>query len=920
MGVHEDGILLGRAREREMLDALVTQARGGHGAVLVIRGEAGVGKTSLLSHCAEHGSGLQLRRTAGVQSEMQLPFASLHQLCRPILDRVESIPPPQAVALSVALGLIEGETPDPFLVSLAALSLLSEAAGQQPMLCLIDDAQWVDSASGQALAFVARRLLADSIAMVFAVREPTANRALDGLPELRLEGLADDDARALLQTVIPGRLDARVRDRLLTETRGNPLALLELPRRLSSTQLPGAFVVRDERELPERIEEAFIARLEALSPEARLLLLLAAAEPADDPILLWRAADRLGIDASAAEATEGEGLLTVDSGVRFRHPLVRSAIYRAASPQDRRAVHLALAESIDPTIEPDRRAWHLAAATIGPDETVARELERSAGRARARGGLSAAAAFLRRSVELTADPTARAERALAAAQASLHAGEFDSASHVLQTADELASDELHRARADLVHAQIASASGALDDVPALLLAAAERLEPLDPILAREAYLDAWGAALFAGDRAGADMREVSRVVRGRRLFRDDQHGTDLLLYAMSVLMTDGREAAAPAIRRALGEFLVEDLPVDRGMRWSVIASAAALETWDFESRKAITMRQLQLARDAGALTPLAFGLNGAAITMVMTGQFEAALRLCAEADAVNQAIGSRVPPFGGMLLGALRGRESAALAVMEQATRKADESGSGFGLQWAHWTRAILLNGLRRYDEALDAAQRAWDAWPDWFVSIFASAELIEAAARLGQPHRAAESLERLTASTSVGATEWAVGIAERCAALLSETAEAEPHYVAAIRSLGTTRLRPELARTHLVFGEWLRREGRRVDAREQLRIAHAMFTDLGAEGFAERARDELLATGETVRKRTPSQHEELTPQEAHVARLAADGRTNAEIGATLYLSPRTVEWHLKKVFLKLQINSRRALRNSLPSYEAVAG
>lgn len=920
MGVHDDRRLLGRARELKLLDDLLAEARGGHGAVLVIRGEAGVGKTSLLRHCADHATGLQLRRTAGVQSEMQLPFASLHQLCRPILERVGSLPRPQEVALSVALGLIDGATPDPFLVSLAALSLLSESAAQQPMLCLIDDAQWVDSASGQALAFVARRLLADSIAMVFAVREPAANRELDGLPELRLEGLAEDDARELLQTVIPGRLDARVRDRLLTETRGNPLALLELPRRLSSTQLPGAFVLHDERELRDRIEDAFLARLEALSTEARLLLILAAAEPTDDPMLLWRAAERLGIDASAAEAAESEGLLVIDSGVRFRHPLVRSAIYRGASPQDRRAAHLALAESLDSGADPDRRAWHLAAATVGPDEAVAAELERSAGRARARGGLSAAAAFLARSVELTSDPTARAERALAAAQASLHAGEFASALHVLQTADASALDELQRARADLMRAQIASASGTLEEVPALLLAAAERLEPLDPVVAREAYLDAWGAALFAGDRAEADMREVSRVVRGRRLFRDDQHGTDLLLHGMSVLMTEGREAAAPALRRALGEFLVEDLPVDRGMRWSVIASCAALELWDFESRNRITTRQLQLAREAGALTPLAFGLNGSAITMALTGQFEAALRLCAEADAVNQAIGSRVPPFGAMLLAALRGRESAGFTLLEEATRRAGASGSGFGLQWAQWTGAMFLNGLRRYDEALDAAQRAWDAWPDWFVSIFASTELIEAAARLGQPERAADSLRRLTASASVGGTEWAIGISERSTALLSDSAEAEPHYVTAIERLGMTRLHPEVARSHLVYGEWLRREGRRVDAREQLRLAHSMFTDLGAESFAERARDELLATGATVRKRTEAQHEELTPQEAHVARLAADGRTNAEIGATLYLSPRTVEWHLKKVFLKLQINSRRALRNALPKYEPVAG
>ncbi len=535
MGGHDDRLLFGRARELTLLDNLLAEARGGRGAVLVLRGEAGMGKTSLLRHCADHATGLQLHRISGVQSEMQLPFASLHQLCRPFLDRVGSIPAPQEVALSVALGLIDGETPDPFLVSLAALSLLSEEAARQPMLCLIDDAQWVDSASTQALAFVARRLLADSIAMVFAVREPASNRELDGLPELRLEGLAEDDAHALLRTVIPGRLESRVRDRLLTETRGNPLALLELPQRLTSTQLPGAFVRRDARGLPERIEDAFLARLEGLSREARLLLLLAAAEPGDDLLLLWRAADRLGIDASAADQTESEGLLTLDSGVQFRHPLVRSAVYRAASPLDRRIVHLSLAESIDPQVEPDRRAWHLAAATVGPDETVAMELERSAGRARARGGLSAAAAFLKRSAELTNDPTARAERALAAAQASLHAGEFESALHVLHTADSSTFDELHHARADLMRAQIASASGSLDEAPALLLAAAERLESLDRVLARESYLDAWGAALFAGDRAGADMREVSRVVRSRRAFGADQHGTDLLLHGMSVL-------------------------------------------------------------------------------------------------------------------------------------------------------------------------------------------------------------------------------------------------------------------------------------------------------------------------------------------------------------------------------------------------
>ncbi|MRG59000.1 AAA family ATPase [Agromyces sp. CFH 90414] len=907
---------MGRSRERQALDRLLAEARDGRGAVAVVRGEAGVGKTALLRYCAHEARDLQIHRTSGVESEMQLPFASLHQLCRPLLGHLESIPHPQRIALSVALGLIDGASPDPFLVSLAALSLLSEVAAAQPMLCLIDDAQWLDSASGQALAFVARRLLADSVAMVFAVREPTTHRELAGLPELQLQGLDEDDARVLLEMVIPGRFDPDIRNRLLAETRGNPLALLELPNRLDSTQLPGVFGLRDGQELPRRIEEAFRLRLLALSREARLLLLLAAAEPADDPHLLWRAAERLGIPYSAAEATEAEGLLAIDRGVRFRHPLVRSAVYGAATAHDRRSVHLALAEATDPRIDPDRRAWHLAAAAIGPDEAIALELERSAGRARARGGLSAAAAFLRRSALLTSNSDRRVGRALAAAQASLHAGEFESALHVLSTVDAAAPDELQAARVDLLRAQVISASGAVDAAPALLLAAAERLEPLDPVLARESYLDAWGAALFAGKLANADMREVSRVVRDRADPNEGSLAADLLLDGMSTLMTDGRAAAAPILRRGIAAFLAEDLSLDKGMRWSVIASCAAVEVWDFESWDAVITRQMQLARDAGALAPLAFGLNGKAITVAWTGDFAATARVDAEADAVTQATGSRVAPFGGMLFAALRGRATDAFELLDRTVQNSGAAGAGFALQWVNWTTAMLCNGLGRYEDALSAAQRAWDDWPDWYVSILASAELVEAAARLGRPHLGAEPLTRLVESARVGASDWALGIAERCTALLIEDGEAEAHYQAAIGHLAATPLRPELARAHLVYGEWLRREKRRLDARGQLRVAHSMLAEMGAEGFAERARHELSATGAKVRRRVDANHDELTPQEAHVARLAADGGTNIEIGTELYLSPRTVEWHLKKVYLKLGITSRRALRAALLARE----
>lgn len=910
--VHGESLLLGRANQREALDRLLAETRDGHGAVLVIRGEAGVGKTALLRYAAAQAVGFQVRRTSGVESEMQLPFASLHQLCRPLLDQLGSIPPPQRVALRRALGMEDGDSPDQFLVSLAALSLLSETSTQQPTLCVIDDAQWLDSASGRAFAFVARRLLADSVAMVFAVREPAGARELADLPELRLDGLADDDARALLETVVLRPLDVRVRDRLLEESRGNPLALLELPRRLDSAQLPGAFGQRDPSELPGRIEEAFIRRLLELPRDARLLLLVAAAETADDPLLLWRAADRLGIPSAAADAVASKGLLVIEERVRFRHPLVRSAVYRSASPHDRRVVHLALAKASDAGTDPDRRAWHLAAAATGPDEMVALELERSAGRARARGGLSAAAAFLKRSVILTSDPKHRAVRALAAAQASLHAGEFEAALNVLATADPRMLDEVQQARADLLRAQIASASGAIGMAPALLLAAAERLEPLDPHLARESYLDAWGAALFAGKFANADMREVARVVRARPLPSTAPHATDLLLDGVAELMTDGREAAAPAIRRAMAAFLAEDLPVDKGMRWSVITSCAAMELWDFETRAAVIDRQTQRARAAGALAPLAFGLVGQSITAALSGDFDQAARVTAEADAVTQVTRGQVAPFGGMLLAALRGRPTEAFALMDRTIENATASGAGFAVQWAHWATALLCNGLGRYEEALDAARQAWDDFPDWFVSIWATSELIEAASRLGRHDLGTEPLARLIESANVGGNDWALGIAARSTALLSAGAAAEHQYNTAIRHLQATRIRPELARAHLVYGEWLRREQRRVDARTQLQLAHSMLAGMGAEGFAERARHELLATGATVRKRVETRRDELTPQEEHVARLAADGHTNVEIGAELYLSPRTVEWHLKKVFVKLGISSRRALRETL--------
>ena len=905
-------LLLGRASECQMLDRLLEDVRGGQSAVLVVRGEAGVGKTALLQHCARQASGFRVARVAGVESEMELPFAGLHQLCAPMLGRLDALPEPQRAALCVALGLSSGAAPDRFLVALAALSLLAEVAAERPLLCLVDDAQWLDAASSQVLGFVGRRLLAESVAIVFAVRDPTDERELTGLPELVVGGLPDMEARALLATVIPGRLDERVRDRLLQETRGNPLAILELPRGMAATQLPGAFGLLGSDALSGRIEESFLRRLEALPEHTRLLLLVAAAEPVDDPLLVWRAAERLGIGQSAPAETEG--LLAVGERVRFLHPLVRSAVYRSASVQERRAVHLALAEATNAQADADRRAWHLAAAAPGPDEGVAAELERSAGRARARGGLVAAAAFLRRSVALTRDPARRVDRALAAAQASLHAGAFEAALESLAAAETGVLDELQQARLDLLRGQVASASAGTE-APARLLKAARRLEPLDPGLARETYLDAWGAALFAGRLASAgDLLEVSRAARTAPKPTSQAHPSDLLLDGLAQLITEGLAAAAPALRRAVGAFRGEQISVDKGLQWGVLASSAAVELWDFESWDAVITRQMELARDAGALAPLSIALNGEGIVVTWRGDFAAAARVIVEADAVTHATGTRIAPYGAMLLAALRGREAEARTLIDATIRDATAGGEGLAVQYAQWTTAVLDNGLGRYEDALAAAQQASEVTPELFIAVWALPELIEAAVRSGNAALAPAALERLVASADASATDWALGIAARSRALASEGEAAEGLYRESIERLARTRVRVELARAHLLYGEWLRREHRRVDARAQLRTAHDMLVSMGADGFADRARRELLATGAKVRKRRDETRDELTAHEAQIARLARDGLSNPEIGARLFLSPRTVEWHLKKVFTKLGISSRIALHDALPS------
>ncbi|WP_231122360.1 helix-turn-helix transcriptional regulator [Mycobacterium intracellulare] len=898
--------LIGRRAECEVIDQLVEVVCAGESRALVIHGEAGVGKSALLDYLAERASDCRVLRAAGVQSEMELAFAALHQLCGPMLDRLERLPEPQRDALRTAFGVIAGPPPDRFLIGLAVLGLLSEIADERPLLCLIDDEQWLDQASAQVLTFVARRLVAESVGLIFAARVP--GRDLADLPQLVVSGLADADARALLDTVLTGPLDARVRDQIVAETRGNPLALVELPRGRSAQQLAGGFGLLSAVRLSGSIEENFRQRISAMPEPTRNLLLVAAAEPTGDPALIWAAAARLEIGADAAAPAVDEGLAEFDSRVRFRHPLGRSAAYHSRSLQQRQQVHRALAEVTDPLSDPDRRAWHLARAATGPDENVATELLRSAGRAQARGGAAAAAAFLERATVLTLDPVQRAQRALDAAAAKAQAGAFDAALDLIDLAEAGPLSDLQHARVDLVRAQLAFVTNRGSDAPLLLLKAAKRLEPVDAALARATYLEALSAAMFAARLAsGCGILDVARAAAA--LPRPvNPRLSDFLLDGLTAQFTDGYARGLAILRRAI-DAAGSRTSSDDDLRCLWLSGIAALHVWDDESWDVLSARHVELARAAGALTELPLALSSRAVMLLAAGELTTAESLIHEAETVTEATGDRVAPHGALGLAAFRGRAAEATALIEATERDVIRRGEGVGLTIAEWAQAVLGNGIGDYQAAVAAARRAAQQLADIGVSAWAAVELVEAAVRSGMSDIAADALHRLGEMTSASGTDWARGVEARSRALLSEGAEAERLYQEAIDRLGRTRMRAELARAHLLYGEWLRRERRRIDGREQLRIAHGMLDAIGMEAFAERARRELRATGETARKRTAAvSGEQLTAQETQIARLARDGLSNPEIGARLFISARTVQYHLRKVFAKAGISSRSQL------------
>jgi DNA-binding CsgD family transcriptional regulator len=895
------------------LSGLLAAAKAGRSQVLVLRGDVGIGKTALLDFLLERATGCGVGRAAGVESETALPFAGLHQLCSPYLDRLSRLPAPQQEALGTAFGVRRGSTPDRFLVGLAVLALLSQVAEERPLACIVDDVQWLDEASAQTLEFVARRLATQRVAMVLAVRQSEEEPAFPGLPELLLLGLGARDAATLLESAVHGALDPRVRDRIVAESHGNPLALLELSRGQSTAELAfgGESGTAGTPRL-HHLEQVFARRLLPLPRQSRRLLLTAAAEPVGDVPLLWRAAERLGVGSEALTAAEGAGLIELGDRVRFLHPLVRSAVYRSGTRAERREVHGALADVTDPDLDPDRRAWHRAHAAVGLDEAVAAELERSAGRAIVHGGLAAAAAFLEAAAALTPDPARRVRRSLDAAQAKVSAGAFDDAVALLAIAEQGPIGEAERPRIELLRAEISFAAHRGEETLPLLLGAARALEPLDRRLARATYLDAMSAAVFAGRlAAGEGARQVAEALR--EVPPSDAPGLgDALLESLAVRFTDGYEAAASLSHRAVHALTTTELTLDEDLRLAWLAVTTAASLWDDASWDVLTRRHLEVAREAGALSALPLALNTRAVVCLFTGDLAEATALVDETRFVAEVTGHAFAPYGEIGLLAVRGEAEQAEPRIQDLLDDVLARGEGLGVTMALWARAVLCNGRGQYREALAAAREAADDRLSLGISQWALGELVEAGARCGDTRAAEAAVERLTALARASGTDWALGIAAGKQALLRTGAAAEQLYREAIDRLARTRVRVELARAQLLYGEWLRREGRRIDARAQLRTAHEELTAMGVDAFAERARHELLATGETVRKRAVQVSEELTAQEAHIAGLAAQGLTNSEIGAALYISPRTVEWHLRKIFPKLGISTRRQLRPSL--------
>lgn len=908
--------LLGRCREQQALIELLDGARHGRSGVLVVRGEAGVGKTALLTDLAGRASDCLVVRISGAESELDLTWSGLQQLCSPLHGFLSRLPVPQQRAMRVVLGLREAPVdagPDPLLIGLATLTLIAEAGRSLPALFIVDDAQWIDAPSLQAFAMAARRLLAEQVAIVFGVRDRGAEQILKNLPELELHGLDRPHSEALLSAAVPWLVDERVRETLLAEACGNPLALLELHKSLHLTELGTGYGLGNVTTQTSGIEKSFHQRLEQLPAPTRTLLLIAAAEPAGTPEWIWAAARRLGIDATAAGPAEAAELIRLDNGIRFRHPLVRSALYRNALSSERRRVHAALSDAMMPGVAAQNYVWHRAQAAAGPDQQLAAELALASVAARARGGASSAAAFLARAAELTPDPHTRRQRLLDAADAALDSGAAAAASQFVALADGVETadcDESLCAQTGLLRARLALTARRGRDAPALLLDAAERICTIDPSSARETYLQALMAALYVGQLATDETtsaRAIAAAARDAPRPTGPPRAIDWMLDALVHRLTGDYATAAPLLRNALDAYLREDREGISDPRWHAISHAISLDLFDPQACTGLATRHLKKLRAAGNLTVLSSALFQNAGLRVYTGKFDQATMLLEQADALAAATGA--PAHGSIrpILAAYQGQEQLCRKLVESAVDEATSRGEGGEVTLALCAKAVLHNGLGQYTEALDACASLANFDEVGYYG-YVLVETAEAASRCGQMQIAREAADRIAELATASRTATGLGLAVRCAALANETDGADAEYQSAIGHLGNGYV-VYLARTHLVYGEWLRRRRRRSDARTQLRIAYDMLSGIGANGFAERARCELQAAGERVQAHATPTSVTLTTQERHIARLARDGYTNNEIASQLFLSPRTVEWHMGHILTKLEVASRRSLR-----------
>ena len=913
-------VLVGRSAERETLGGLLARASEGYSGALVLRGEAGAGKTALLDQtvAAATAAGMQTARLTGVESETQLGYAGLHAFLLPFADSLERLPAPQREALRSTFGLVAGPPADRFLVALAVLTLLAEVASPVPLVCVVDDVQWLDPESAVVLGFVARRLYAERVVLLFAVREPAGEvPALAGLPELAIAGLDDDAAVELLASLAPGALSPAVGARIVAGTGGSPLALVEVAKELSPAQLAGAEVLPEPLPIGGSLEQVFGRRVSRLAPETQLLLAVAAAEPTASQAVLWRAAGQLGIDPEAAASADLGGLAEVGSQVEFRHPLIRSVVYYATPLRQRRLIHRALAAG-DGGERPDRVAWHLGMAAHGPDEVVAARLEQAAERARDRGGYAATVAFLTRAAELSTEEGQRARRLLAAAEAALAAGQPVRAGALLEEATPNLGDPLARAQARRLQGTIRFALGQAGEAAPILLEAARALAPADGRGAREALFGAFEAAVFAGWSASrVVLLEIAGAVRALPgAAGPEASAADLLLDGFAARAAAGYTTAVPLLRRAIAMLGADDLSAQERMRLPRLGCFAAADLWDDQAQHALATHWVQLAREYGALIALPLALNYQSIfAEVPAGRFDASTACFTERLEISAATGNPgVIGTAGVAEAyelAWRGRETDARRIAAAGAREATVAGRGSQAIFAHYCLGVLELGLGNYQAALQSALSVFqDDAP--FLGTQVLPDLVEAAARRGQTGLAEAALGRLADRATPAGTPLALGLLARSRALIASDGDAEPLYAEAIGHLKACRSAPQLARAHLLYGEWLRRQRRRRDAREQLRIAHEMFTAMGAEAFAERARIELLATGERARLRTAPAAEELTPQEAQIARLVSQGEGNRDIAAQLFLSPSTVDYHLRKVFRKTGVTSRTQLARAM--------